>query len=203
MIIGKHWTFDVEARRNRLFDHEDWVRLELEVALDKEKTIFPVTVDRDFDIKGRELPTSIHRILKYHAIKVDSGLDFKYHIKRLIKAVESKKRALPSDTLKGENHVVDDVEVDSDFIENQIKINTIIPMFAVKKGDIQPPAISFLVFLLLIVFSPFLYDYIGQSVAIFVISSIAFFGWTVARLIFVATQQAIISSTSHEGDTHN
>jgi TIR domain len=89
-VIGPNWHASTGTNRSRLFDQTDWVRVELETALEKEIPIIPILVDRAPMPKATELPESLHRLCDLQAVDLDSGLDFNVHIRRLITAIEDR-----------------------------------------------------------------------------------------------------------------
>lgn len=77
-IIGRTWVSD------RLNDDNDFVRRELERALERQIPIFPVLVEDAKPPASTDLPNSLHALLRLQWLRVDSGADFEAHMLRLI-----------------------------------------------------------------------------------------------------------------------
>jgi hypothetical protein len=93
-IVGPRWIGPDDERR-RLANPDDPVRLEIETALQKNKTLIVVLVSRAVMLSPDELPDSLHDFSYLNAVQVDSGEDFDFHVGRLIRAVEAVPRKEP------------------------------------------------------------------------------------------------------------
>lgn len=62
-LIGGRW-------RDRLTEPEDWVRLELEMALASDKLILPILLDGQAPPRGSEVPPSISELCAFQALQV-------------------------------------------------------------------------------------------------------------------------------------
>ena len=87
-IIGPNWRGTSDKDQSRLSDKDDYVRLEIEEALEKNIPVIPVLIDGVPMPEVAELPSSMRGLAVRQAVKLDSGLDFNVHIRRLIKAIE-------------------------------------------------------------------------------------------------------------------
>jgi TIR domain len=87
-IIGPHWAETDGAGQQKLFDDDDWVRTEIEGALNRGIGIIPVPVDRVTVPHADELPASIRRFAEYHEARINLDLDFDAHMKRLVRSIE-------------------------------------------------------------------------------------------------------------------
>jgi hypothetical protein len=87
-IIGPHWNELNEQNQPRIFDSEDWVRVEIETALRTKLPIIPVLIDRAPLPKPADLPDSLHDFTFRQAVDIDSGRNFGIDISRLIHAIE-------------------------------------------------------------------------------------------------------------------
>jgi TPR repeat protein len=86
-IVGQRWIGPDNAQL-RLANPADPVRLEIETALRKDKPLIPVLVSRAVMPQPDVLPASLHDFVYRHAVQVDSGQDFDFHVRRLIRAIE-------------------------------------------------------------------------------------------------------------------
>jgi hypothetical protein len=86
-IVGPRWI-GADDERRRLASPDDPVRLEIENALRKNKPLIPVLVSRAVMPPPDALPDSLHDFAYRNAVQVDSGEDFDFHVRRLIRAVE-------------------------------------------------------------------------------------------------------------------
>jgi len=89
-VIGRDWLKRRGLlRKRRLDDPGDFVRIEIEAALQRDIRVVPVLV-RDATMPGpRDLPKSIWRLAVRNAVPVRAGRDFRTDITRLIRALEA------------------------------------------------------------------------------------------------------------------
>ncbi|HKK69628.1 MAG TPA: CHASE2 domain-containing protein [Candidatus Krumholzibacteria bacterium] len=94
VMIGPDWAGAVEGpARNRLLgDPNDFVRMEVEVALEKRLPVIPVLVGGAKMPAEDEVPPSMREVLFLQAASLDSGLDFHVHAERLLAALVSMPR---------------------------------------------------------------------------------------------------------------
>ena len=92
-IVGPRWI-GPDNEQLRLASPADPVRLEIETALRRDKPLIPVLVSRAVMPQPDVLPDSLHDFVYRHAVQVDSGQDFDFHVGRLIRAIE---RLVPTD----------------------------------------------------------------------------------------------------------
>ena len=88
VVIGLDWLVDRSG--NRRLDHpRDFVRIEIEAALQRDIRVVPVLV-HDAPMPGpRDLPESIRDLAFRNAAQVRAGRDFRTDITRLIRALEA------------------------------------------------------------------------------------------------------------------
>ena len=87
-VIGRRWlqVHDVAGRR-RLDDPTDWVRLEIETALERKVRVIPVLLD-DVKIPDRKtLPESLQPLCDRHAANVRHDPDFRRDMERMLKVI--------------------------------------------------------------------------------------------------------------------
>jgi len=82
-VIGPRWFGDTKAHGG-LDDPRDFVRVELELALERGIPIIPVLVEGATIPTPDEIPPSIRDLVFRNASQVDSGRDFHPHMDRLI-----------------------------------------------------------------------------------------------------------------------
>ncbi len=89
-VIGPAWLIaaDHEGQR-RLADPDDFVRIEVEVALERGTPVILVLVGGARVPPAEELPTSLRKMADCAAISLDTGTDFHRDIERLITAVRT------------------------------------------------------------------------------------------------------------------
>ena len=78
-VIGPKWTGKTKTRR-RIDDPKDFVRIELESALNRNLPIIPVLIEHTRMPGESELPPSISQLAFRHAVTVDQGQDFHPHL---------------------------------------------------------------------------------------------------------------------------
>lgn len=88
-VIGKSWLTADERGKRRIDDARDFVRIEIESALDAGIIVIPVLAgDADMPDES-ELPASISKLAYLNAAQIDTGRDFKVHTERLIQGVKT------------------------------------------------------------------------------------------------------------------
>ena len=86
-VIGPHWAGETGAPR-RIDDPRDFVRIEIEAALERNLPVIPILFDRARMPGEADLPPSLAPLPYRNAIDLDQGRDFHHHIDRLIKGIE-------------------------------------------------------------------------------------------------------------------
>ena len=86
-LIGKEWltAADDEGRR-RLDDEHDWVRLEIEAALQRKIRVVPVLIDDARMPRLEEVPSGLHALLRRQVLKL-SHEDFTVQASHLIEKI--------------------------------------------------------------------------------------------------------------------
>jgi len=87
-VVGPKWLGTDEHGHSALADETDWVRIEIETALAKKIPVVPVLIDRLRMPKVSELPQSLRDFAFRQAAEVDSGVDFRSHMDRLIRSMD-------------------------------------------------------------------------------------------------------------------
>jgi TIR domain len=89
-IIGPRWMGEDGADGPRIQQESDWVRIEIEAALNKKNVhVIPVLIDRTPMPDATKLPESIRDIVYRQATAVDSQVDFNLHMERLLRNIDS------------------------------------------------------------------------------------------------------------------
>jgi formylglycine-generating enzyme required for sulfatase activity len=86
-VIGPNWAGEAGAPR-RIDDPRDFVRIEVESALDRNLPVVPILIDRTRMPGEPDLPPSLAPLAYRNAIEMDQGRDFHHHVDRLIKGIE-------------------------------------------------------------------------------------------------------------------
>ena len=84
-VIGKRWSADSQNRR-RLYDPEDFVRIEIEAALSRNVPVIPVLVDGATMPRPEDLPDSLSKLLRRQAVEI-SHARFDSDAERLTQAL--------------------------------------------------------------------------------------------------------------------
>jgi hypothetical protein len=74
-VIGPRWAGEAGAPR-RIDDRRDFVRIEIEAALERNLPVIPILVDRATMPDEADLPPSLARLAYCNAIDLDQGRDF-------------------------------------------------------------------------------------------------------------------------------
>jgi hypothetical protein len=85
-IIGPQWAG--EGERRRIDEQNDYVRLEIETALQRNILVIPVLVSRATMPSPNDLPESLANLASRNAITIDSGGDFHSQMGRLISSMD-------------------------------------------------------------------------------------------------------------------
>jgi CheY-like chemotaxis protein len=86
-VIGPNWIGKTGTRR-RIDDSRDFVRREIEIALEQRIPVIPILIDGAGMPAEANLPPSLARLAHYNAIEVDQGPDFDHQVDRLVKAIK-------------------------------------------------------------------------------------------------------------------
>ena len=87
-VIGKHWLTSSDEEGQRPLDNpEDYVRIEIAIALKRDIRVIPVLVDGASIPKPRDLPDDLKSFIRRTAIEV-RHTRFKDDCERLIVAIE-------------------------------------------------------------------------------------------------------------------
>src|ERR1700720_4055757 len=98
-VVGPRWLVTDEPGRHAITDETDWVRIEIETALAKKIPVIPILIDRLRMPKASELPDTLRDFTFRQAAEVDSGVDFRSHMDRLIRSMDQylqRQSAVPS-----------------------------------------------------------------------------------------------------------
>jgi WD40 repeat protein len=98
-IIGPEW---LGQRGKRIQEEADPVRVEVETAMRRKVPIIPVLIGITKMPTAEQLPPGLKDFAFRNAVKVDTGLDFDYHMDRLIRAMDVilEKKSPPSGETK-------------------------------------------------------------------------------------------------------
>lgn len=76
-VIGPDWLVTAEGtERPRIFDEKDWVRRELEIAIEQGKQLIPVLVGGAQMPRSSEIPESLHPLRSLNALSVRDAPDW-------------------------------------------------------------------------------------------------------------------------------
>jgi hypothetical protein len=85
VVIGKGWRSQRKGQAARILDPDDWVRIEVETALERGIPVVPLLID-GATLPGRDqLPESLWPLLRRNALPVDSGREFHAQLSRLVR----------------------------------------------------------------------------------------------------------------------
>jgi hypothetical protein len=98
-IVGRKWRGEKKGGIFRTFNDEDYVRIEIETALQRKIFILPVLIDGASMPTKKQLPESIQDFSFRNAAEVDSGRNFADHMKALMQGMDEILRKIerPSD----------------------------------------------------------------------------------------------------------
>lgn len=85
VVIGKSWRSQRKGQPARIMDPDDWVRIEVETALERGIPVVPLLIDGASLPSREQLPESLWPLLRRNALPVDSGRDFHAQLSRLVR----------------------------------------------------------------------------------------------------------------------
>ena len=89
VVIGSDWVTATDEQGNpRLDQEQDWVRLEVEVALRRKIPLIPLLVDNSKMPSQNELPESIREFAFQNGLAIRPNPDFENDLNRLIQSLE-------------------------------------------------------------------------------------------------------------------
>ena len=88
VVIGPRWLGETdESGRRRVDDPGDWVRIEIETALERDIPVIPLLVDGASFPREEDLPPSLQKLVYRHGTPVRPDPDFRHDMGRVIKAL--------------------------------------------------------------------------------------------------------------------
>ena len=89
-VIGRQWpTITDETGRRRLDDPRDFVRIEVEAALQRDIPVIPLLVQGAVMPSAEKLPTSLQSLTYRNGIPIRADPDFHRDVDRLIQALDA------------------------------------------------------------------------------------------------------------------
>ena len=88
VVIGPNWLGQTSDGTRRIDDPEDFVRLEVAHALQRDIPVIPVLVNNTPMPKPETLPIDIQALAFRQSLPLDTGQDFRQHAERLMKRVD-------------------------------------------------------------------------------------------------------------------
>ena len=87
-LIGPQWvTLTDDKARPRLYNPDDWVRLEVQTALDRGLRVIPVLVDGARPLREELLPAELHKLARLNALELSYGR-YQYDADRLVDLIQ-------------------------------------------------------------------------------------------------------------------
>ncbi|PTL77852.1 toll/interleukin-1 receptor domain-containing protein [Vitiosangium sp. GDMCC 1.1324] len=87
-VIGTQWSTIKDAKgRRRLDDPEDFVRLEIAAALERNIRVIPALVQGATMVSAEDLPPDLVKLVRRNAVEI-SDIRFQFDVDRLIAAIE-------------------------------------------------------------------------------------------------------------------
>jgi hypothetical protein len=85
VVVGKSWRSQRKGQPARIMDPDDWVRIEVETALERGIPVVPLLIDGASLPTRDQIPESLWPLLRRNALPVDSGRDFHAQLTRLVR----------------------------------------------------------------------------------------------------------------------
>ena len=94
-LIGPQWvTLTDDKGRPRLYNPDDWVRLEVQTALERGVRVIPVLVDGARPLREELLPAELHELARLNALEL-SYSRYQYDADRLVELIQRVLAAAP------------------------------------------------------------------------------------------------------------
>jgi hypothetical protein len=94
-LIGPQWaTLTDEKGRPRLYNPDDWVRSEVQTALDRGVRVIPVLVDGARPLREELLPAELHKLARLNVLELSYGR-YQYDADRLVELIQRVLAAAP------------------------------------------------------------------------------------------------------------
>jgi len=87
-VMGENWIGRGSDGSIRIRDSDDWVRREIEIAVQQKIKILPVLVGASQMPSAADLPECLRSICTLNAAPLSTGRDFHVHMERLIQAIK-------------------------------------------------------------------------------------------------------------------
>jgi hypothetical protein len=88
VVVGPHWMGGDRHGKSRIHSETDYVRTEVEIALNRKIPVIPLLVGGSDMPEPGDLPDSIREFAYRNAVPIDSGRDFDHHMNGLIRATD-------------------------------------------------------------------------------------------------------------------
>jgi hypothetical protein len=88
VVVGPRWLGGERHGQSRIRSETDYVRVEVEAALDRHIPVIPLLVGGADMPEPSQLPDSIRELAFRNAVHIDSGRDFDHHMNGLIRATD-------------------------------------------------------------------------------------------------------------------
>lgn len=97
VVVGPRWMGLDRNGNMRIHSETDFVRTEVEIALNRNITVVPLLVGGSEMPEAGDLPESIRGFAYRNAVRIDSARDFDHHMDGLIRAIDRmfERRAAP------------------------------------------------------------------------------------------------------------
>ena len=88
VVVGPRWMGGSRHGRSRIHAETDYVRIEVEAALNRHIPVIPLLVGGADMPQPSQLPENIREFAYRNAVQIDSGRDFDHHMNGLIRATD-------------------------------------------------------------------------------------------------------------------
>jgi hypothetical protein len=90
VVMGDRWVgYDAQTGMRRIDREDDFVRIEVEAALNRSIPVVPVLVGRAVMPCERELPDSLAKLAYRNAAEVRTGKDYELHMAELLRGLDA------------------------------------------------------------------------------------------------------------------
>jgi hypothetical protein len=122
-VVGPNWSGTNNTGGSRLPEEADWVRMEIATALEKKVPVIPLLIDGTRMPKPSDLPEDLRAFAFRQAVSIDTGIDFRVHMKRLTKSIDRllARKGMPTELNARTIYEAQNYEAQSDVSESPLK----------------------------------------------------------------------------------
>jgi hypothetical protein len=125
-LIGRQWaTLADEEGRRRLDNPDDYVRFEVQAALERGVRVIPVLVDGARPLRQQQLPAELHKLARLNTLELSYGR-YEYDADRLVNLLQRLLAAMPGTGTGRQSSATANVEAFTDIHDVRAEGNALL-----------------------------------------------------------------------------